>query len=717
MGPKAPPTNKLYFYYGHRKPTQNRPTVHGGLFTNRTTINPNKPPISTGPTTFNLDNWDPDSPQLVQPITDPSAHFFSVAQSLSPIARYIVDSFRKHGRWGPQVVSDLNKLRRVSPKLVAEVLKVQDDPRLSSKFFHWAGKQKGYKHDFACYNALAYCLNRNNQFRAADQVPELMNMQGKEPTEKQFEILIRMHADANRGLRVYYVYEKMKKFGVRPRIFLYNRVLDALVKTNHVDLAMTVYADFRDEGLVEESITYMILIKGLCKEGRMDEVFELLNQMREKLCKPDVFAYTALVRLLVSEGNLDGCLRIWEEMLNDKVQPDVMAYSTLILGLCKGNRVLKGYELFKEMKEKKYLIDRVIYGSLIEAFVVEGKIGLACDLLKDLIDSGYRADLAIYNSLIKGLCCANHIEKAYRLFQVTVQEDLQPDFVTVNPMLVSYAESRNMDDFCKLVGEVQKLGFNIIDDLCRFFSYMVEKEDRVMTAVEVFDYIKLKEYTSVSIYNIIMEALYHIGEVDRALILFQELKNSHFEPDLSSYNNGIKCFTEKGDIQEACSCYNMIKEMSLVPSVEAYYSLVKGLCKTGDIDEAMMLIRDCLANVTSGPMEFKYSLAILHVCKKNDAEKIIEVLGEMMQKGTLLDEVVYSAIVCGMCKRGTIDEAKKVFTYLRDCKLLTEADLIVYDEILIDHTKKKTADLMLSGLKFFGLESKLKSKGCNLLPT
>lgn len=580
-----------------------------------------------------------------------------------------------------------------------------------------AGKQKGYKHDFACYNALAYCLNRNNQFRAADQVPELMNMQGKAPTEKQFEILIRMHADANRGLRVYYVYEKMKKFGVRPRVFLYNRVLDALVKTNHVDLAMTVYDDFRNEGLVEESITYMILIKGLCKEGRMDEVFELLNQMREKLCKPDVFAYTAMVRVLVSEGNLDGCLRIWKEMLNDKVQPDVMAYSTLILGLCKGNQVLKGYELFKEMKEKKYLIDRVIYGSLIEAFVAEGKIGLACDLLKDLMDSGYRADLAIYNSLIKGLCCANHIEKAYTLFQVTVQEDLQPDFVTVNPMLVSYAESKNMDDFCKLLGEVQKLGFNVIGNLCRFFSNMVEKEDRVMTALEVFDYLKRKEYSSVSIYNIIMEALFHIGEVDRALILFHELKNSHFEPDLSSYNNGIRCFTEVGDIQEACSCYNMIKEMSLVPSNEAYYSLAKGLCKTGDIDEAMMLIRDCLANVTSGPMEFKYSLAILHVCKKNDAEKVIEVLEEMMQQGMLLDEVIYSAIVGGMCIHGTIDEARKVFTYLKDCKIFTEADLIVYDEILIDHTKKKTADLMLSGLKFFGLESKLKSKGCNFLPS
>ncbi|KAF9615669.1 hypothetical protein IFM89_026023 [Coptis chinensis] len=173
---------------------------------------------------------------------------------------------------------------------------------LSSKFFHWAGKQKGFRHDFASYNAFAYCLNRTNYFRAADQVPELMNMQGKPPTEKQFEILIRMHSDAGRGLRVYYVYEKMKKFGIKPRVFLYNRVMDALVKTDHLDLALAVYEDFKEDGLVEESVTFMILIKGLCREGRIDEAFELLGRMRENLCKPDVFTYTAMIRVLIAKG-------------------------------------------------------------------------------------------------------------------------------------------------------------------------------------------------------------------------------------------------------------------------------------------------------------------------------------------------------------------------------------------------------------------------------
>ncbi|KAM0069023.1 putative tetratricopeptide-like helical domain superfamily [Helianthus debilis subsp. tardiflorus] len=710
------------FISGHRKPTPNhRPTLHGGLFTNRQTQNPNQTHHHHHPTpTFTLQNWTPQDPLTTPPpppqSPSPSHHFFAVAQTLSPIARYITDSFRKHKHWGPQVVADLNKLRRVTPKLVAEVLKVESDPVIASKFFHWAGKQKGYRHDFASYNAFAYCLNRNNRFRAADQVPEMMSMQGKPPTEKQFEILIRMHSDNNRGLRVYYVYEKMLKFGVKPRVFLYNRIMDALVKTGHVDLCMSVYNDFKKGGLVEEGVTFMILIKGLCKAGRVEEAIGLLDRMR-KLCKPDVFAYTAMIRILVSEEDLDGCLRVWKEMERDKVQPDVMAYATLVTGLCKGNRVDKGYEFFKQMKEKRYLIDRAVYGSLIEGFVNDGKVGTACELLEDLINSGYRADLVIYNHLIRGLCNAKHASKAHKLFKVTVEEDLKPDFETVNPMLVCYAESRKFDEFSKLLEQMESLGFNVIDDLVKFFSLMVGEKDRVVTALEVFDNLKPKGYCSVSIYNILIGALYESGEVKKALSLFQELKESKMEPDLYTYSNAVLCYVNLGDIHEACSCYNKIKDMSSIMSVDAYVSLVKGLCKIGEIDSAFMLVRECLANVTSGPREFKYFLRIIHTCRSNDADKVMVVINEMVQDGCQPDDVIYCAVISGMCQYGTIEEGRKVFSSMRECKMVTESDLVVYDDLLIDHMKKKTADLVLSGLKFFRLESKLKAKGSNLLPS
>ncbi|XP_051124285.1 pentatricopeptide repeat-containing protein At4g20740 [Andrographis paniculata] len=722
--PPPPPSRgpaKPYFFYGHRKPTQNRPAVRGGLFSNRQTLNPRKAgrPTATSGEPFDLQRWDPDEKRIQNPPfgrLDPSEKFFALAKNLSPIARYIVDAFRKHKQWRPELVEELNRLRRVTPKLVAEVMKFPDiDPRISSRFFHWAGKQKGYRHDFACYNAYAYFLNRANHFRDADQVPELMHMQGKPPSEKQFEILIRMHADANRGLRIHYVYEKMKKFGVKPSVFLFNRIMDALVKTDHLDLALMVYDDFKEDGLVEVNVTYMILIKGLCKAGRLDEVFFLLDRMRKNLCKPDVFAYTAMIKVLVSNGNLDGCLKVWDEMKKDGVEPDVMAYSTLFMALCKCGRVEKASELLHEMKEGKILIDRAIYGSLIEAYVEDGKVGSACGLLKELMDSGYRADLAIYNSLIKGLCGSNLVDRAYKLFLATIREDLQPDFHTVNPMLLSYVESKRMKDFHKLLEHMQMLGFSVADVLLEFLSSMVEKKDRVSMALEAFEYLRMHKLLTISLYNVLMEALFKIGKEKKALELFDELGDYSLVPDTSSYCNAILCYVGVGNLPEACKCYNKIIEMSSVPSIDAYYSLVKGLSCFGEVDAAMMLIRDCLANVTNGPMEFKYALTIIHVCKLNDARKVVDVANEMAEQDCLPNSIVYAAVIYGMGKHGTIEEARKFFSAMRESRFMTEADVVVFDDMLIDHMKKTTADLVLSGIKFFGLESKLKAKGSMLL--
>ncbi|KAF4351552.1 hypothetical protein G4B88_000590, partial [Cannabis sativa] len=58
----------------------------------------------------------------------------------SPIARFIVDAFRKNqSHWGPPIVFELRKLRSVTPELVAKVLKLQTEPAFSFKVlpFGW----------------------------------------------------------------------------------------------------------------------------------------------------------------------------------------------------------------------------------------------------------------------------------------------------------------------------------------------------------------------------------------------------------------------------------------------------------------------------------------------------------------------------------------------------------------------------------------------------
>ncbi|KAJ0978013.1 hypothetical protein J5N97_013487 [Dioscorea zingiberensis] len=701
---------KYYFYYGHRRPSQNRPVVYGGLFSNRKTIPSSSKPITAPIPPVDFRDWDP-SLQSTPSIPSPSVPLST--RRLSPLARFISDSLRRHRRWGPAILADLSKLRRVTPDLVAEVLRSDPhpDPSLSSRFFHWASRQKGFSHTYSSFNAYTHSLYRSGHPHAADRVPDLMLALGKPPSEQQLALLVRLHSQSHRGLRLFHVYKRMTSlFNIKPRVFLYNRILDSLIRTDHLDLALSVYDDMIRNEIKEEPITFTILAKGLCKVGRVAAALELLEKMRRDLCKPDVFAYTAMVKVLMAEGNVDGCLKVWEQMKVDGVHPDVMAYATLVSGLCKDGRVGKGMELFREMKKKGFLIDRAIYGALMEGFVAEGKVGNGCELLKEMMDDGYRADLTHYNCLIRGLCEVHRGDKAYRLFQFAMQEDLVPSFETVTPLLACYADADETVRFFRLVDSISEFNLPVMDHLSHFFMFFLGKGGRELKALEVFQVLKQRRYASVQIYNILIESLYKIKETKGALSLFEEMKGSEeFQPDSATYDLVIPCFVDDGDVREAaCSCYNKMKEMSVIPSVVAYSSLVKGLCKIWEINAAITLVKDCLGNVENGPLEFKYTLTVLNACRFGNPQKVIEILDEMIGEGVALEDVVYCAIIHGFCKHASSTEARKVFAILRDRNLLTEANFIVHEELLNEHLKKVTAGLVISGLKFFGLESKWK---------
>ncbi|XP_078158495.1 pentatricopeptide repeat (PPR-like) superfamily protein [Carex rostrata] len=717
--PKPSVLRKHYFYHGPRAArfSPHRPIVNSHLLSRINPLKPFKPssspsPNQTPPKPFSFSDWDPHSPSPPPPLHPPASPSLS-DRRLSPLARFILSSLRLHKRWGPEILADLSKLRHVPPPLVVEVLRSRPplSPSLSTPFFLWAGKQKRFRHDYASFNAFAHLLSLTRRPGLADQVPDLMRMHGKPPTEKQLDVLVKLHSQTGHPLRALEIFRKMRaEFGIKPRVFLYNRLFEALIRKGHVDQALSVYNnEFREDGLKEEAITFTIIVKGLSRVGRVEEVVDMLEQMRSRVCKPDLFAYTAMVKLMADRGNMDGCLRIWDEMKRDGLEIDAMGYATMVSGLCKDGKVEKGCEFFAEMKRKKMLIDRSVYGSLIEGFVGQARVGQACGILQEMMDMGYRADLKIYDTLISGLCNIGRVDKACKLFEIVVRDGLKPGLETVSPLLVLYADLGQMDLFFRLVDRISDLGLPVIDHLTDFLKLFLDKGGSELHALKIFNEMLGKGYCSVEIYNMLIESLYKVKEQKRAILLFEEMKRSEkYLPDSGSYSLIIPCLVEEGDVREACSCYNAMIERSYTPTVNAYCSLVKGLCKIGEIDPAIALVRDCLGTLTSGPMEFKYALTIVNVCKTRNPDKVVSVLDEMIELNYPLEEITYCAIIHGFCKYASSAEARKVFAVLQERGVLTEANCIAYEEILNEHLNKVTAGLVISGLKFFGLESDLK---------
>ncbi|KAL5196759.1 hypothetical protein ABZP36_000271 [Zizania latifolia] len=717
--PAAARSRKQTVYHGHRRPSPHHPTVRGGLFADlRATASPrprasqSPPPSSVPATPFRLSDWDPSSPSLRSLPSPPSPSTSAASRRLSPLARFLLDALRRHQRWGPPVVADLSKLRRVPPDLVAEVLSARPPPPppLALPFFLWAGRQKGFRHCFPAFHALASLLSAAGLPAAADQLPDLMRAHGKPVSHSQLNLLVRLHTASRRPLRALHVLRRFRhEFSVQPEVHACNRVLGALAAAGHVDDTLKLFDEMSDCVVRPMPVTFAIMVRALARAGMTERLLEMIGRMRAEVCRPDVFVYTALVKTMVRWGHMEGCIRVWEEMGRDCVDPDAMAYTTMVGGLCKVGMVEKAAGLFEEMRRKGLLVDRVVYAFLIYGYVAAGRVGDGCRVLKEMVDAGYRADLGIYNTLIGGLCEIGREDKAHKIFQIVLQEEHIPSSETVSPLLVRYANKDEMVKFFGLVDKLLGLSLPVVDILVDFLKLFACKGGRELKAVKVFEAFRRKGYCSVSIYNILIENLLKIKERKTALLLFDEMRGSDdFKPDSYTYSHMIPCFVEEGNIEEACLCYNLMMKAVWIPSTSAYCALVKGLCKNGEINAAISLVKDCLGNVENGPMEFKYTLTILEACQSKSPEKVIKVVDEMIELDYSIEEIIYCAIIYGFCKYASSTEARKVLSTMRDRNIISEANFIVYEDMLNEHLKKVTAELVISGLKFFDLESKLK---------
>ncbi|KAG2640301.1 pentatricopeptide repeat-containing protein At4g20740-like [Panicum virgatum] len=714
--PPAARRRRHTIYHGHRRASPHRPTVRGGLFTDLRSPSP-RPRApgspSTTATAFRLPDWDPDSPSSSSSAPSPPSPSASAsARRLSPLARFLLDALRRHLRWGPPVVADLTKLRRVPPSLVTEVLTARPPPPppLALPFFLWAGRQKGFRHCFPAFHALASLLSAAGLPGAADQLPDLMCAHGRPVSHPQLTLLVRLHTAARRPLRALHALRRFRhEFDVKPEVHACNRVLGALAAAGHVEDALKLFDEMSETETKPMPVTFAIMVRALARAGMTERLLWMIGRMRSEVCRPDIFVYTALVKAMVRRGYMDGCIKVWKEMEKDGVEPDAMAYATMVGGLCKAGMVEEAAELFKEMRSKCLLVDRMVYGSLIDGYVSTGRVGDGCRVLKEMIDAGYRADLEIYNSLISGLCGIGREDKAHKMFQIVLQEELMPSSDTVSPLLACYAEKGELVMFFALVNKLAELELPVVEFLVDFMKLFARKDGRELKAVEVFDALRQKQYCSAGIYNIVIENLLKIKERKKALLLFEEMQSSaHFKPDSFTYSHMIPCFVDEGNVEEACSCYNYMMKDNWTPSMPAYCALVKGLCKIGEINAAISLVKDCLGNVENGPTEFKYTLTILEACRSKSPEKVINVVEEIIEVGCSMEEIIYSAIIYGFCKYASSTEARHVFTIMRDRNILSEANFIVYEDMLNEHLKKVTADLVISGLKLFNLESKLK---------
>ncbi|XP_048333437.2 putative pentatricopeptide repeat-containing protein At5g08310, mitochondrial isoform X1 [Ziziphus jujuba] len=652
---------------------------------------------------------------------------------------------------------DNPELKNLTPvlntKVVETVLNGLKSWRIAQIFFTWASNQYGYKHNCYTYNAMASILSRAQQNAplralALDIVDSHCLM-----SPGALGFFIRCLGSVGLVGEANFLFDQVRIEGLCvPNSYSYTCLLEALSKSNSIDLfemrlkeirdfgwesdkyvltptlkvycnvgkfekALDVFNEMYERGWADAH-SFNILILSFSKWGEVDRACELIERMVDQNIEMNEKTFHVLIHGFVRESRVDKALELFDKMKKLGFALDVSLYDVLIGGLCKNNDLDKALYLYSEMKELGIQPDFGILTKLISSCSDEGKMIQILEETRKEIDK--EAVVLLYNSVLNGLVSKGSVDKAYQLLQsmmgnesnasfdvgklLKVEERVHPVTTSFRIVIDGLLKNGNLDMALILFEEMSRIGCkpdiviynNVIDGLCN--ANRLEESYKLLGEMAELG-LEPTHFTHNSIYG----CLCRRGDVVGALGLVKKMRSWGHQPWIKHSTLLVKLLCNHGKVVEACNFLcNMVDE-GFLPDIVAYSAAIDGLIKFQEIDSALHMFRDICAHGYI-PDVVAYNTLIKGLCKTKRISEAQDCLNEMMMKGLVPSVVTYNLLIDGCCKTGDVDQAmsflSRMFCEEREPNVITYTTLI--DGLC---TAGRSTDALM-------LWNSMSSKGC-----
>lgn len=591
--------------------------------------------------------------------------------------------------YGDETQKFLRRYRdKLSESLVVDVLSLVRNAESGVKFFLWAGRQIGYRHSGAVYNALLEVLGCSKSGnRVPDHFLREIRNEDEEVLGKLLNVLIRKCSRKGSWNMALEELGRLKDYGYRPSSMTYNALILAFLRANKLETASLVYREMSDEGLNMDCFTLGCFVHSLCKAGRWREALELVDK--------------------------------------DDFVPNTGIFNKMISGLCDASLSVEAMDFLSRMRSKSCLPNVMTYRILLCGFLKERKLGWCEKILSMMMMEGCYPSLNMFNSLVHAYCQSRNYSYAYNLLNKISQCGYQPGYVVYNILIGGICRNEELPkpDVLELAEKayVEMLNAGIVLNKINFSSFAnclcgAGKFERVYCII--FEMMSKGLKPDCSTYSKVIEVLCNASKIEKAFLLFVQMKKSGITPDVYVYNILINTFCKAGLIQQAqklfdemvrdgCSpsvvtyttlihaclkarkvananeLYQKMLSEGGIPNIVTYTALIDGHCKAGDIERACQIYARMREKGNVGnpgvdmyfsakdssiqePNVFTYGALVDGLCKAHKVTEARDLLDAMSKEGCEPNHIVYDALIDGFCKTGKLDEAEEVLTKMSE---------------------------------------------------
>ncbi|KAM3704422.1 hypothetical protein ACJW30_03G001800 [Castanea mollissima] len=274
------------------------------------------------------------------------------------------------------------------------------------------------------------------------------------------------------------------------------------------------------------------------------------------------------------------------------------------------------------------------------------------------VENASRPNTKICTAYVDKLCRAGNLSAAARLLQSLHRKHIFLSPKAYNLLLRAVSEKHDIDLLCQVFKDLL-ISNGVLSSTC--YADVAKAFTKTDDGVQLLRFIKkVSALTSPSatVVNRIIFAFAKCGQVDKALLIYDQFKSLSCKPDLFTYNTILDILGRAGRTDEMLHEFASMKEAGIAPDIVSYNTLLNNLKKVGRLDLCLVYFKEMGENGIE-PDLLTYTALIESFGRSGNIEESIRLFNEMKMRRIRPSIYICRSLVSQLKKMGKVDLALK----------------------------------------------------------
>ena len=418
------------------------------------------------------------------------------------------------------------------------------------------------------------------------------------------------------------------------------------------------------------STVFSSVVDCYSKNGLYVQALEVYRKVNDCGYVVSDYSCNGLLNVLQESNEIRLCWCFYASMLRNEVLVGQFTWSVIA-------RILWKDGIFTKIGQ---IIDMGVYNSLMYNLIIEGyskggNFGASSDRLNEMLDKKLEPGFGTYSSILDGACQHGNVE----MIEVMINTMEKNEYISKLPLL----------EYDSVIQKLSNLGKTYAAEL--FFKRASDAK------------VKLNDAT----YECMLRAFSKEGRVKDAIVIHDKMLESGTVAKCSSYTLFVNILCKEDPTEKISKLLKDIIGRGFCPSLSELSKYIISLCKNRRWRESEDLL-NLIMEEGYVPDPLCSSFVIKHYCSTRRIDLAIGLHNKLEHSKGTLDTDAYNVFVKGLLNERRVEEALKIFDYMRIHNLLNGESFCAMISGLCHENDLRTAMKLHDEMLKMGLKPDLK---------